>query len=125
MVRPEVIRRRLEMLQDYIEILEHIAQYSEDEFLGNPERYGSAERFLQLALESVLDMGSHVIADEALGTVNQSRDIPRVFRETGHDPQGIVGGALAPTSSRRSARFLGPSSFRCPSTTHPETPTKC
>ncbi len=84
MVRPEVIRRRLEMLQDYIEILEHIAQYSESEFLGNPERYGSAERFLQLALESVLDMGSHVIADEALGTVNQSRDIPRVFRETGH-----------------------------------------
>ena len=64
------------MLQDYIEILEHIGQYSESEFLGNPERYGSAERFLQLALESVLDMGSHVIADEALGTVHQIRDIP-------------------------------------------------
>lgn len=87
MVRPEVIRRRLERLSEYIAILERLAAYSEDAFLADPERYGSAERFLQLALESVLDMGNHVIADEQLGTVNQSRDIPRVFREQGYiDP---------------------------------------
>ena len=84
MVRPEVIRRRLEVLSEHLRILERIAQYEQREFLADPEHYGSAERFLQLALEALLDMGSHVIAEEGLGTVNQSRDIPRLFLEHGY-----------------------------------------
>lgn len=84
MVRPEVIRRRLEGLINYLRILERNGQYSEKEFLADPEHYGSAERFLQLAIEALLGMGSHIIAEEGLGTVNQSRDIPRLFREHGY-----------------------------------------
>ena len=53
------------------------------EFLSDPEHYGSAERFLQLAIEASLDMGCHIVADEGLGTVEQDRDIPRLFRENG------------------------------------------
>ncbi|WP_297527230.1 type VII toxin-antitoxin system HepT family RNase toxin [Thiohalobacter sp.] len=83
MVRPEVIRRRLENLDGYLKILEGMRRYSLEEFLADPEHYGSAERFLQLAIETLLDMGNHVIAEEGLGTVNQSRDIPRIFRERG------------------------------------------
>jgi hypothetical protein len=41
-VRPEVIRRRLEDLTDYLRILERIGQYSEKEFLADPEHYGNA-----------------------------------------------------------------------------------
>jgi uncharacterized protein YutE (UPF0331/DUF86 family) len=84
MVRPEVIRRRLEKMSEELRVLERLARYRRDELLGDPERYGSAERFLQLAIEGLMDMGSHVIADESLGTVNQSRDIPRLFREHGY-----------------------------------------
>jgi hypothetical protein len=29
-------------------------------------------------------VGSHAIADSGLGTVNQSRDIPRLFQEHGY-----------------------------------------
>lgn len=84
MVRPEVIRRRLENLDGYLGILEGMRRYPLEEFLANPEHYGSAERFLQLAIEALLDMGNHVIAEENLGVVNQSRDIPRIFRERGY-----------------------------------------
>ncbi len=84
MVRPEVIRRRLEAISENLAVLERIARYDEEEFLAEPEHYGSAERFLQLALEALLDMGSHVIADNGLGSVNQGRDIPRLFREHGY-----------------------------------------
>ena len=84
MVRPEVIRRRIEAISENLAVLERIARYDEDEFLAEPEHYGSAERFLQLALEALLDMGSHVIADNGLGSVNQGRDIPRLFREHGY-----------------------------------------
>jgi len=83
MVRPEVIRRRLKRFGEYLAILERFQRYDLEAFLSDPERYGSAERFLQLAIEASLDMGSHVIADENLGAVEQSRDIPRRFREHG------------------------------------------
>jgi len=83
MVRPEVIRRRLKRFGEYLAILKRFQRYDLDAFLSDPEHYGSAERFLQLAIEASLDMGSHVIADENLGAIEQSRDIPRRFREHG------------------------------------------
>lgn len=89
MVRPEVIRRRLDNLDGYLRILEGMRRYPLEEFLADPEHYGSAERFLQLAIEALLDMGNHVIAEENLGVVNQSRDIPRIFREHGYLEPGL------------------------------------
>lgn len=46
MIKKEVIRKRLNKLDEYLDILYGLQKYSFDEFLGNPERYGSAERFL-------------------------------------------------------------------------------
>ena len=83
MVRPEVIRRRLELLGQYLDILERYRRYDVESFCKDPERYGSAERFLQLAIEATLDIGAHIVADENLGPMEQSRDIPRRFRERG------------------------------------------
>ncbi len=83
MVRPEVIRKRLERLDEYLAILRQLQRYSYDEFVGNPERYGSAERFLQLAIESLNDLGNHVVAEKGLGTIDWYSDIPRRLREAG------------------------------------------
>lgn len=49
MVRSEVIRKRLQKLDEYLEILTGLQKYTLDEFMSTPEYYGSAERFLQLA----------------------------------------------------------------------------
>ena len=84
MVRPEVIRRRLEKLDEYLEILCGLREYERNAFLADPERYGSAERFLQLAIESTLDMGSHVIAQLHLGSVESYRDIPIILSQNGY-----------------------------------------
>lgn len=83
MVKPEVIRRRLARFSEYLEILGRYRRYDFETFVSDPERYGSAERFLQLAIESMLDMGSHIISEERFGAIDQSRDIPRRFREQG------------------------------------------
>lgn len=83
MVRVEVIRNRLIKLDEYLGILSRLRGYCRSEFVGNPERYGSAERFLQLALEALTDMGSHVIADFNLGVVNWRSDIPVLLEEHG------------------------------------------
>ncbi|GAB4566133.1 MAG: hypothetical protein Kow0047_17250 [Anaerolineae bacterium] len=55
MVRQEVIRKRLHRLHEYLNVLRALQQTPLDAFLANPEKYGSAERFLQLAIEAVTD----------------------------------------------------------------------
>ena len=81
MVRAEIIRRRMNRLDDYLTILKKLQQYSFKEFTANPERYGSAERFLHLSIEALIDMGNHVIADSELGVVNWYSDIPKILAE--------------------------------------------
>jgi uncharacterized protein YutE (UPF0331/DUF86 family) len=81
MVRAEIVRKRLNKLDEYLEILSKLQDYSLEAFLADPEHYGSAERFLQLAIETITDLGNHVIADEALGVVNWHSDIPRLLAE--------------------------------------------
>ena len=83
MVRVEVLRKRLGKLNEYLGYLERLRHYSVEEFLAEPERYGSAERFLQLSIEALNDVGSHVITDERLGAAESSRDVPRLLHEHG------------------------------------------
>ena len=59
-------------------------KYSFDDFTSDPERYGSAERFLHLSIEAILDMGNHVIADSDLGIVNWYSDIPAILEKKGY-----------------------------------------
>ena len=84
MVRPEVIRKRLNKLDEYLSILYNLRKYSFDDFTGDPERYGSAERFLHLSIEAILDMGNHVIAELDLGIVNWYSDIPAILEKNGY-----------------------------------------
>ena len=95
MVRREVLRKRLNKLDEYLIILGGLQRYRLEEFLENPERYGSAERFLQLAIEAVTDMGNHLVADLELGVVNCYRDIPSLLVAAGL-PIGRAGGEVVP-----------------------------
>lgn len=81
MVRPEIIRRRLQKLDEYLSVLERLQRYSEAEFLDEPEHYGATERFLQLSIETINDHAGHVVADEGWGVVDKARDLARLFRE--------------------------------------------
>jgi uncharacterized protein YutE (UPF0331/DUF86 family) len=83
-VKAEVIRKRLGKLDEYLAILQGLRGYTYEEFTANPERYGSAERFLQLAIEVLTDLGNHVIADLRLGTVDSYSDIPRLLHDAGY-----------------------------------------
>lgn len=67
MVKPEILHKRIVKLDEYLATLHQLQRYDRDEFLSNAEHYGSAERFLHLAIEALLDMGNHVIADENWG----------------------------------------------------------
>ena len=77
-------KKRLQDILDAIKAIERYAVSSYEEFIADPERYGSAERFLHLAIEAIIDMGNHVIAHLDLGVVNWYRDIPSILSEKGY-----------------------------------------
>jgi len=69
----------LNKLDEYLAILRGLQKYSFDEFIADPQRYGSVERFLHLAIEAINDMGNHVVAELDLGEVNWYSDIPALL----------------------------------------------
>ncbi len=81
MVKRDVIHKRLKRLDEYLSILHSLQKYSYEEFVANPELYGSTERFLHLSIEALNDLGNHWIADDNLGEVNWYSDVPRVLAE--------------------------------------------
>jgi uncharacterized protein YutE (UPF0331/DUF86 family) len=83
MVRPEILRKRMNRLDEYLKVLRQLQRYEREEFLSEPEHYGSAERFLHLSIEALLDMGNHVIADENMGVVDWYSDVPKLFASKG------------------------------------------
>jgi uncharacterized protein YutE (UPF0331/DUF86 family) len=79
MVRPEVVRKRLQKLDEYLAFLETLAPYPYERFESDFMLRGSAERYLHLAIEAINDLGNHAIADGGLGKVEQYRDIPEIL----------------------------------------------
>ncbi|MCA9873313.1 MAG: DUF86 domain-containing protein [Anaerolineales bacterium] len=84
MVKRQIIHKRLHKLDEYLSILQEAQKYSYEEFIASPERYGSVERFLQLALEVLIDLGNHIVADDELGEVGYPRDIPALLAKNGY-----------------------------------------
>lgn len=78
--RPRV-DQLLALLARYTAILRGLASLPLEEFEGDPRSYGSAERFLQLAIETTLRIGNHVIAAEGLPQPDTYADVFRVLGE--------------------------------------------
>jgi len=88
-VKKEVIRKRLEKLGESLDFLDRVRSYSLEDFLADPEHFGSAERFMQLAIESVNDMASRIVAENDWGSVNAARDLPKIFLHQGLINDGL------------------------------------
>jgi uncharacterized protein YutE (UPF0331/DUF86 family) len=61
-LEPSTIAARLEALDRYLRLLAEEAKTEAALFINDPRHYGYAERFLQLAIEAVFDIGSHCLA---------------------------------------------------------------
>ncbi len=61
MVDPQSLTVRFEKLREYLKILKEIQKVSRSQFLKDYHVHGLAERYLQLAIECLLDIGSMLI----------------------------------------------------------------
>ena len=58
----QVVASRLATLEEHLRLLGPLAALDLESFKTDPRNYGSAERFLQLAIESIFDIGTHCIS---------------------------------------------------------------
>ena len=89
LVDDEIIRSRLERLRGYLRILGELQRYTAEEFSADPIIHGAAERYLQLSIESLLDIGSHLIADAGYRAPETYAGIFDVLAEQGIIPREL------------------------------------
>jgi uncharacterized protein YutE (UPF0331/DUF86 family) len=94
----QVIASRLAALDEYLTLLAPLAALDLEAFKSDPRNYGSAERFLQLAIESIFDIGTHCISALRLARPATYGDVlptlaeaSVITRETATDLMGLAG----------------------------------
>jgi len=71
-----VVQARVAKIREYLVLLRRIRRMSDERrFVSDPLIYGNAERYLQLAIQSVLDISNHTVADLGLGLPADSKEL--------------------------------------------------
>lgn len=83
MVDPQRARHLLALYRRYRGYLEDLAARSDEELRDDFAVMGGVLHYLQLAVETGLDLGSHVIASEGYEPPSSYADIFRVLRDEG------------------------------------------
>jgi uncharacterized protein YutE (UPF0331/DUF86 family) len=75
-----VVQARIAKIREYVALLRKIRGLTDEEhFLKDPLIYGNAERYLQLAIQAVLDVSNHVVADMKLSLPADNRQLFEVL----------------------------------------------
>jgi uncharacterized protein YutE (UPF0331/DUF86 family) len=78
-----LVMARLLKFEEYIKDLKEYEDIEMAEYKENKLIRRFVERTLQLAIESCLDIGNHIISDERLGIADTNADIIRILGENG------------------------------------------
>ena len=75
MVDKNVLLSRVNKIRESVRRLVALATLSERAFLADKDACAIAERHLQIAIQSVIDIGNHVVADLDLGVASDYKEI--------------------------------------------------
>ena len=89
MVKREVVAARLEKLREYLKILKATQNYELPRFSNDPFIHGTAERYLHLSIECLLDIGNHIIADKGYRKPETYGEILEVLTDEGVIPRKL------------------------------------
>ena len=91
MVDRFVVAARLTKIREYVALLRKIRGLADERhFVNDPLVYGNAEWYLQLAIQSVLDISHHIVADRTLPLPADSRSLFELLAR-----QKVISRALA------------------------------
>ena len=76
MVDRFVVDARIAKIRQYVALLRRIEGQSDQKtFVHDPLIYGNAERYLQLAIQCVLDISNHIVADLRLNLPADNKEL--------------------------------------------------
>ena len=82
MVSANIVATRIHRIRECVGFLRKIAQITgADSFGKDPFLAGSAERYLQVAIQAVLDSCNHIVADQGLEAPSEYRQVAEIMAE--------------------------------------------
>lgn len=81
MVDREVLQFRISKIREYVGLLKRLARTEQERFVRDALIHGSAERYLQLSIQCVLDISNHVVADMKLAVPSEYRQVFDILAE--------------------------------------------
>ncbi|MGK7312320.1 MAG: type VII toxin-antitoxin system HepT family RNase toxin [Candidatus Longimicrobiales bacterium M2_2A_002] len=95
MVDPQKARSLLALYRRYRGYLEQLAERTDDELGADFVAMGGVQHYLLLLIETMLDLGSHVISSEGYAPPGNYADIFRVLRDEGILPARLADRLMA------------------------------
>jgi uncharacterized protein YutE (UPF0331/DUF86 family) len=94
------IASKLELLEEYVAILREYQQYDVEDIMSDHTLRGAVERYIEVALECMIDIGEMIISREKLNRPDTYRDIFLALGEHGVLPEDFAK-KLAPAAGFR------------------------
>ena len=66
----------------YLKILEKLKLIQKNQFISDDILIGSAERYLHVAIECIIDVGNHIVAAEKLGRAQNYSEIFSILQKS-------------------------------------------
>ena len=82
-VDKDVIMAKLSKLKQYLNYLRELRRSSFEDFMGDFKITGAVERYLQVSIECMIDVGNEVISSLQLQRPERYRDIPYILARSG------------------------------------------
>ena len=83
MVAREKVERKIQQLDEFLAILEKLSKISNDELLQDLIKLGSIKYYLQVSIESCIDMANHIISSERFRPPKDYGDTFNILSEEG------------------------------------------
>jgi uncharacterized protein YutE (UPF0331/DUF86 family) len=89
MVNPVKVEGLVRTLRQYLTHLENLQNLGQDAVRADPYKRAAARYYLQISIESCIDIGNHVIASEKLRSPATHRETFEVLNEAGLIPDDL------------------------------------
>lgn len=89
--KPPIVKVRLRKIEECVAELRELRKIPERTFLANRAVRAAAERLLQVAIQSLLDIGSHLIAEHGFREAESYSDIIDILGEERVIPKTFAG----------------------------------
>ena len=83
MVDREKVERKIQQLDEFLDILKKLPKISDNELLKDPIKLGSIKYYLQVSIESCIDMANYIISSERFRPPKDYGDTFNILSEEG------------------------------------------